>query len=140
MILYHGTAAANLDAIKAQGLIPRGGLGADEWAMRNSSFGDVMRRAVNRHPDRAKSVYLAAEADRALDFAELAAAMLNSEPVVLKVELPDAKGLIPDENSRFSEAYRFVGTIPPADIVGPVDVQTEPWRLPYDIVMQRPDL
>lgn len=107
---YHGTSLAEYQSIKHAGLIPGKGKGGDYWATRTplgslySLFADP--RAFNRP----KSIYLAPEANWALPFAQLAAEVNHSQPIVLEV-LADVSLLVPDE--QLPGAYRCECVIAP---------------------------
>lgn len=119
-VLYHGTARANLPGILKKGLIPRGGIGADKWAEDHAdriALGNAIEDM--NHPDRLKSVFVSTRKFSASYFAKAAAQETNSEPCVLRIEIPPEHemNLIQDEQSDPDSrivAMRYVGTIPAA--------------------------
>lgn len=134
MIFYHGTAALNLAAIKAKGLIPQAGRGADAWAAKYgmmTGHGDLGQPV--KTPARDASVYLTRDLTIARWFANMTAQVNGSKPAVLKIDLPT--GLIKnlrrdEEGSRDSAdfAVRFEGAIPP-EIISIVTAK-EPAKVP----------
>lgn len=85
IVVYHGTSQAAVDSIKREGLKPKGGKGADEWAAMHG-----MKTAHQQFTsgDRRMSVYFANSRQSALSFAQLAAEVRNSKPAMFEVDLP----------------------------------------------------
>lgn len=82
---FHGTSSKMLERIQQEGLKPRAGVGALEWARIHKPRmfeGETHDERVQR------SVYLTTNPGWALQFAEMAAEATQSEPKVLRVKLP----------------------------------------------------
>lgn len=117
--LYHGTSANQWRAIQKDGLIPGRGKGADYFAT-NTLEGLIMGfsgipGSVKREP----SVFISSSRANAHMFAEYAAAVNRSRPVVLEVTVDDSMPLIEDEKApqrKTEEWYRCECVIPPSRI------------------------
>jgi len=124
--LWHGTAAKAVASIKANGIKPKGGPGADEWAIKNG-FPDpeewIRQQVIGNEEEgealieeRRASVFLSTSWNNAARFATAVAEMSNSEPVIVEARIPlDAWRVSAraDELSGGQHAFRFKGTIRP---------------------------
>ncbi len=117
MTLYHGTSVAEWQHIKKEGLVPGRGHGGDYWAGTPEGLGHPMNVGFNRPA----SVYLTPYKGHAEQFANLAAEVNKSKPVLLKVTLPESANLVPDEAD--DSAFRYEKTIPAGDITRIVNVK-----------------
>ena len=109
--LYHGTSADRVDSIKAKGLLPKLGGGADDWAR---AQGEAMpERAHKCNGD----VCLAMMQRYAAKFARLVARTRGSSPVVIELEIPLAEfenlKMAPDFDSPPFMAVRTPDVVPP---------------------------
>jgi hypothetical protein len=82
--LFHGTSAQAFESIKKEGLIPKAGKGADEWAVKHGYFAQELlsRDGVMN------SVFLSKDINQAEKYAQLAAEVTGSKPVLIAVNVP----------------------------------------------------
>jgi hypothetical protein len=120
-VFYHGTAASNVPAILKEGIKPHAGHGADNWAQEHDPFltdGIIHYDAID--DSRGQSVYLSKRLDIAARFAEMAGEENKTAWAVIRVTLPDDAEIVedrasmPDGSHNPLEAFRYVGTVPPA--------------------------
>lgn len=110
-VYYHGTSTAVWSSIIRYGLEAGAGKvkhGADEWAKKNGLYADTWRTK-----DRILSVFLTNEIDVAIAYAERAAEITGTKPVILKI---DRAGMQRDKikiDEQSGSAIRYKGSIPP---------------------------
>ncbi len=123
---YHGTSSVNLPSVRRDGIVPNQGGGADDHAIKTGggNYGTTFRDV----PDRTNSVFLSASPEAASVFAAKTVKLRGGECVVLKIELPSTRGLVPDEADG-NKSFRFVGTIEPDWIKNAYRVDYENDRL-----------
>lgn len=124
--VYHGTSSKALAAIKTEGLIPDKSPGADAWLKEQEDFVDMVRALRGDPPrmrskddiismkvgDRKASVYVTDSYRSAKQFADAAAEVTGSTPVVIALDVPKSK-LVNDEKSNAEmRAFRHLGPIP----------------------------
>ena len=115
MKLYHGTSLAAYREIRRNGLIPQGSKGADYWALHSpkAAFARFLYGSIPIQPG---NVFLTTDKERAYHYAEKAAEVTNSLPVVLAVE-PMAD--LTEDPQDAGGSYCHHGPIPP-DLIEPV--------------------
>lgn len=108
-MLYHGTSEKAWETIRTSGLVPGGGKGADVWAA--TAPENALNRAFFGLPQHArKEIFLAHTPAVAKRYAEYAAEVNNSKPVVLEVDMsPEGLSRDPEDSGE----YMFDGVVPP---------------------------
>lgn len=81
--LYHGTSSVNIDCIKKLGLEPGHAKGGDQWA--NEHHMTVGKHSMRRGPQ----VFVAADKDKAEDFANIAVEEMGGEPIIIVLHVPE---------------------------------------------------
>lgn len=115
MNFYHGTSENNLPGIMRDGLIPKGGQGADAWALKTDP---EMAQELLDDPERVASVYLTPIAILAIPFAEWTAEHNKSKPVILKIDAAGIKtATVIKRDEQMPAAIRCVCKIEPKYIL-----------------------
>jgi hypothetical protein len=83
VLAFHGTSSEALGGIRKEGLIPKKGAGADTWAEEN---GFHTQELLLR--DGALSVFLSPDPTEASKYAQLAAEVTGSKPVLIRLNVP----------------------------------------------------
>lgn len=108
-ILFHGTASANLESIRRNGLIPKGNAGADAGLL---STGYKERVQSFQIGDRDGSVFMAMDSKSAQNYARWALRVHpGSQAILLAIKVPSDVVGRGDEFD--SQALRFNRSIPP---------------------------
>lgn len=120
-ILFHGTASASLESIRKNGLIPKGGLGAEHGLSVTVDAEGVLRNIQTfQIGNREGSVFMAYDSKSAQEYARWATkANPGSKAVLLVIQVPKGITLKGDEFD--AQAVRFNGVIPSEwiRVVGP---------------------
>lgn len=112
-IFFHGTIDQAIDSIKKNGLVPKGGRGADTWAV-EKSFG-YPEAMLKRQP----AVFMTLNPYTAWRFADYAKEVNpGSDAVVLEIKIPVDRLSKLESDDQLSGAWRSLDRIPPEWIKG----------------------
>jgi len=118
--VFHGTNEKTLSQIMREGLKPQGGKGADRFIMKGMSKAE--KQELIR--DTKGYVYVSFDWEQAAGFADLAAEINKSEPVILEIKIPKEefdKRASADVTEGFTgknSDFKFKGEVKPEWIVG----------------------
>ena len=117
-LFFHGTVSQAINSIKKNGLVPKGGKGADTWAIekgRTGGMGVPPASMFARDP----AVFLTENPYSAWRFANYAKEVNpGSDAVVLQITVPLEEAAKFDVDEHMSNAWRSLDKIPPAWIKG----------------------
>lgn len=111
---FHGTSVEAAASIMKYGLIPKGGPGGDEWALKHGLANQKDLKDLHAG-DRKMSVFMTQNISRAAQYSRISSEMTGTDPVILAVTVPPEQqaNIVPDELDYSSGSLRFVGEIKP---------------------------
>jgi hypothetical protein len=93
-LVFHGTSQEALASIEANGLVARGGAGADQWAQEHPEYFSpggtdpgVGSAMVTKFADKPANLFVASNPETAIRYAGFAAKLTGSTPVLIPVHL-----------------------------------------------------
>lgn len=116
--VFHGTSKQALASIYKNGLVPKGGIGADTWLRENQPYAYQIFNVAGRPA----AVYMAPTPASAFAYAQLASAATNTKPLILRVVIPKKEVIKIVGDPQDPNGLKFRGRIPPEWIKEAVNV------------------